>query len=607
MIGKTIGTYKITGTIGSGGMGEVFVGEDLMLERQVAIKQLQPELASRPDVVQRFRAEAVILAKLQHTNIATVYAFIQEGANFFLVMEYVQGWTLQHVLQVRGALAPAIAGGLFQQALDGIGFAHRRHIIHRDLKPANVMLTDGGVIKVMDFGLARVLGSAHLTRQGRLVGTLEYISPEQIHGEETDARSDIYSLGILLYELVTGRLPFESDSEYALVRAHVEAQPPSPRQIMPAVSVDLEQVILRALSKAPTERLQSTEAFSLALARCLPQTDSHMALSALLGALKTNTFKAEPATIHIQETQHASPQAITSAQIKTTRLANTANANATDLLSSRHPRGLKHFLVPALILASSAAVAGLLVFLGMLHTPSGAGLSPKPPGEIASPSISPLPVAPQSGDNEVTPTKLESSNESAPPGAAVMPRQVGTTDKSSISVSVPRPSPSEPLEGVVEERSSLSQGASEIPATGKSNTLGETLPQPVAIIPPMDTPRKLGAVEERATRASAPREGPQEAPPTVLPLPKNDTESQEGSQPLPPQELKNSKKKSPKVSAPKNPLEKEPGAAEISLWASGKDREKATSSGTSRSVQGAPAQPSATEGTKGSGGWYIKK
>jgi serine/threonine-protein kinase len=329
MIGKTIGTYKIAGTIGSGGMGEVFVGEDLMLERPVAIKQLRPELASRPDVVERFRAEAVILAKLHHTNIAAVYTFIQEGANFFLVMEYVQGWTLQHVLQVHGALAPVATGGLFQQALAGIGFAHRRHIVHRDLKPANVMLTDGGVIKVMDFGLARVLGSARLTRQGRLVGTLEYISPEQIRGEETDARSDIYSLGILLFELVTGRLPFESDSEYALVRAHVEARPPSPRQITSAVSAELEHVILRALSKDPAERFQSTEAFSLALARCLPQMDTHTALSALLMGLKTNTFEAEPAKIDLQETRYASQPAIASVQIKATRLANTGNLKRT--------------------------------------------------------------------------------------------------------------------------------------------------------------------------------------------------------------------------------------------------------------------------------------
>jgi serine/threonine-protein kinase len=605
MIGRTIGTYKVTGSIGSGGMGEVFVGEDLMLERQVAIKQLRPELTSRPDVVERFRAEAVILAKLQHTNIATVYAFIQEGANFFLVMEYVQGWTLQQVLQVHGALAPVVAGGLFQQALDGIGFAHRRHIVHRDLKSANVMLTDSGVIKVMDFGLARVLGSAHLTRQGRLVGTLEYISPEQIRGEATDARSDIYSLGILLYELVTGRLPFESDSEYALVRAHVEAQPPSPQQITPAVSVELEHVILRALSKTPAERFQSTEAFSLALARCLPQMDTHTVLSALLAVLKTNTFKAKPAKIYIQETRYASPQAIASAQIKATRLANTGNA--TDLLSSRHPRGWKCYLMPALILASSVAAAGLLVFLGVLHAPSGAELSPKPSGEIVSPSTNPLPVAPQSGDNRVTPTKSESSDESAPPGAAVIPGLVGTTDESRIPVSAPRPSPAEPRGSVVEEWPSLLQGASETSARGKSNSLGETLPQPVATVPLMDTPGKAGAVEEGATKASALREAPEDAPPVVLPLPENDTESKEEYQHMPPQELKNSKKKPQKGSTPKNPPEKEPGSVEISLRTSGKGREKATSSETARGVQDAPAQPSSKEGPKGSGGWYIKK
>jgi len=403
MIGKTIGTYKIIGTIGSGGMGEVFVGEDVMLERQVAIKQLKPELASRPDVVQRFRSEAVILAKLHHTNIATVYAFLQEGTHFFLVMEYVPGWTLQSIIEAHGALAPDVAVELFQQALDGIRFAHRRNVIHRDLKPANVMLTDSGVIKVMDFGLARVLGSAHVTRTGRMVGTLEYISPEQIRGEETDARSDIYALGIVLYELVTGRLPFESASEYTLVRAQVETLPPSPRHITPAVSPALEHVILRALAKDPQERFQSIEEFSLALAACVSKTEAGITLAALLAVLKGHPYTSTPAAIQHQEAQYASQPAAVSARIRATRRAQAVDLSIIEPFPLRNLRALKYYHVPLMILASSVAAVGFLFLLGMPYAPSGPGISSRPLHEAMLPSTNLWPVAAQFSDNQALP------------------------------------------------------------------------------------------------------------------------------------------------------------------------------------------------------------
>jgi serine/threonine protein kinase len=585
MIGRTIGTYKITGSVGSGGMGEVFVGEDLMLERQVAIKQLRPELASRPDVVQRFRSEAVILAKLQHTNIATVYAFLQEGANFFLVMEYVQGWTLQNLIEVHGAVAPAVAVGLLQQALDGIGFAHQRQIIHRDLKPSNVMLTESGVIKVMDFGLARVLGSAHLTRLGRLVGTLEYVAPEQIRGAETDARADIYSLGIVLYELVTGRLPFESESEYTLMQAQVEALPPSPRQITPTVSPELEHVILRALAKAPHERFQSTEEFSLALAHCVPQAEPRDTMATLLAVLKDHTGQMAPANIQPQQARHVSPPVAAAAQVKATRQATAMGRSATEPLPSGRLWAWKNYLVPALILASSVAAVGLLFFLGMPYAPRGPGFSSRLPGD----------------DNRVTPVQSEPSDTPSSTGTTMTPRLVEQRGESRIP-GVPDLPPLDPTRVLVEERPAPSQATANALPKVESGTFSEALPQPV-----MTTPLTESAVGEGVAKAPTPLEKSSVAPPTVLLPSERNTAGKEEPQDASSQEIKGSKKRPPKVSMPTLPPERPPEPVEVPLQTVGKDREKVPALGTAKGPQDPPPQPAAKETPKGSGGWYIKK
>ncbi|HKV41382.1 MAG TPA: serine/threonine-protein kinase [Blastocatellia bacterium] len=265
MIGTMAGNYKVLEKIGEGGMGSVYRGVDLMLEREVAIKVLRAELARQPEVVERFRTEAVTLAKLNHPNIAMLYSFFRQGDDFFMVMEFVRGETLESRIRRSGPLPLEAAVPLFCLAMEGIEHAHRLGIIHRDIKPANIMLTDTGSIKVMDFGIARMLGTARMTRQGSIVGTIEYMSPEQVRGEEADARSDIYSMGILLYEMLTGRVPFNSASEYELMKQHIEVPPPPPRSFAGHISPALETVILRSLAKDPRDRFQSAAEFRSAL------------------------------------------------------------------------------------------------------------------------------------------------------------------------------------------------------------------------------------------------------------------------------------------------------------------------------------------------------
>lgn len=265
--GSMLGNHQIIRQIGEGGMGVVYQARDTVLDRTVALKILPPHLVQNPDFMHRFRTEAYAQARLQHPNIVTLYSMLELPVGFVLVMEYVEGQTLLQRIQADGPREPAEAIWIFEQALQAVAYAHHMGIVHRDLKPDNILITRKHEIKIMDFGVAKILDNKEPTRSRSMVGTLLYISPEQINGRDADFRSDIYTLGIGLFEAVTGRLPFERKTDYGLMHAHILENPPRPRRLKGNLPKELEKVILKAIEKEPAKRFQNAEDFRAALLR----------------------------------------------------------------------------------------------------------------------------------------------------------------------------------------------------------------------------------------------------------------------------------------------------------------------------------------------------
>jgi eukaryotic-like serine/threonine-protein kinase len=261
--------YELGEVIGRGGMAEVFEGRDLRLGRRVAVKILRPDLARDPSFQARFRREAQSAASLNHPNVVAVYDTGEdvladaEGATGevvpYIVMEYVDGMTLRQLMASGRRLLPERALEIASGTLAALDYSHRHGIVHRDIKPANVMLTRGGDVKVMDFGIARALadGGQTMTQQSAVLGTAHYLSPEQARGEVVDSRSDLYSTGCLLYELLTGRPPFTGESPVSIAYQHVSEQAVPPSQLDPSVTPQIDTIVLTALAKNPADRYQT--------------------------------------------------------------------------------------------------------------------------------------------------------------------------------------------------------------------------------------------------------------------------------------------------------------------------------------------------------------
>ena len=276
MIGKTVGKYRIVERLGRGGMGTVYKAIDETLDREVAIKVLNADLGDT-DILKRFRAEAVTLARLNHPGIATLYELYRDDNDLLMVMEFVRGETVHELSERLGAVAAPQAAHLAMQVLDALSHAHRAGVVHRDLKPANLMVTEMGIVKVMDFGIARVLGTEHYTQGGYMMGTPAYMAPEQVLGGEIDGRADLYAVGVVLYRLLSGQLPFSADTAIAMVQKQVN-EPPTPiTQFQPDLPLWCARVLNRALSKSPGDRFQTADEFRTALLSAVqPQTLGEM-------------------------------------------------------------------------------------------------------------------------------------------------------------------------------------------------------------------------------------------------------------------------------------------------------------------------------------------
>jgi eukaryotic-like serine/threonine-protein kinase len=465
---RVVGNYKLLRELGSGAMGLVYEGVDVMVERPVAVKMLRAEIARQPDLIERFRVEATTLAKLNHPAIATLYSFFREGDDYYMVMEFVRGRTLEDVIRQSGRLPAQSAAEIMRQMLDGVAHAHRLGVLHRDIKPANIMINVEGQVKVTDFGIARVLGASRMTREGRIIGTLEYIAPERIRGDEADARSDLYSAGIVLYEMLSGRLPFLSETDFSLLQAHLNQPPPPMASVGVPCPPALEAIAMRAMAKAPADRFQNAEQFRDALAALL-QAHAHATRSHALPPVP-------PVPGEMKPTRLADPNPAPPSIMAPTRLAPTqpqpypmgatgyAAQPAFSMPQPAAPQSPPHAKAKSPV-KWIAVAAGLAVALwggvfAALHLRSGGDNPPKiatvsqpPPAAVGqtTATIQPPPVVvdqavPATGQLQVDPTPITlgsgaggSAPSSSLPTASPKPRQPASSLETPSSPPVSSP------------------------------------------------------------------------------------------------------------------------------------------------------------------------
>lgn len=288
---KKIGNYKIIKELGQGGMATVYLGTQISLERKVAIKELMPSLIRDQEMVERFKREAKASASLTHESIVNVYDFWKDQSSLYLVMEHLEGKNLEEILQSIGPLSIPVATMIVSRVADALHYSHQRGIIHRDVKPSNIFVTRRREVKLTDFGIAYTPQEPTLTQKGMAIGTPAYMSPEQVKGQRPDQRSDIFSLGIVMYELVTKTRPFLADDDEGVITKILEKRPKWPKMINSDIPWRLQWIILRCLRKNPRRRFQNMEDLRISLEKLLPKTGSKRDL--VLSQFVTTVFSED--------------------------------------------------------------------------------------------------------------------------------------------------------------------------------------------------------------------------------------------------------------------------------------------------------------------------
>ena len=367
LVGKTIGRYRVVARLGRGGMAEVYKAYQPGLDRYVAVKTLHSHLVEDEDFIGRFEREAHAIGRLRHPNIVQALDFDREGEMYFMVMEYIDGPTLKDETKARKAANKPFTlpevGRVFSALCNAIAYAHSRGMVHRDLKPANVMINQQGQIVLTDFGIARIVGATQFTATGALSGTPAYMSPEQGQGEKADERSDIYSLGVMLYEMVTGIVPYDADTPFAVIMKHINEPLPMPRTVNPDIPEPIERVILKAMSKNPDDRFQKAGEMAVALRQAAGFKPGDENIPLTIVAPPPKVDQVEHATGPITAQERAASAALYDSNV--TEITSDAGATAVTGASKGLP------IVPIVI--GGVVIIGLIaaVILGMAFLGGG--------------------------------------------------------------------------------------------------------------------------------------------------------------------------------------------------------------------------------------------